>query len=51
MYRIVLENSQGCELDGRIAATEEDIKGATLALVEDVELAPGDVIRIVEQTG
>lgn len=47
-YHIVLENSLGCELDGRFAKVEDDIKGAVRALVDDCELAEGDVIRIVE---
>lgn len=47
-YHIVLENSAGCELDGRFAANEDEIKGAVLALVEADEIAPGDVIRVVE---
>lgn len=47
-FHVVLENSLGCELDGRFAAKEDEIKGAVLALANECELAPGDVIRVVE---
>jgi hypothetical protein len=49
-FHIVLENGAGCELDGRFAKTDDDIKSAVQALVDDCELAEGDVIRIVETT-
>lgn len=49
-YHIVLENGHGCELDGRFAKGEDDIKSAVQALVDDCELAEGDVIRIIETT-
>lgn len=50
-YHVVLENSAGCELDGRFAANEDEIKGAVQTLVDECVLAPGDVIRVVEVIG
>jgi hypothetical protein len=47
-YHIVLENNLGCELDGRFAKDEDDIKSAIEALVRDCDFVAGDVIRIVE---
>lgn len=47
-FHVVLENSLGCELDGRFAANEDEIKGAVLALVTDDVINPGDVIRVIE---
>ena len=47
-YHIVIENSFGCELDGRFAKNEKDIKPAMLALIEACIIAPGDVIRVIE---
>lgn len=47
-FHIVLENSSGCELDGRFAKDENDIKKAIEALVRDCDFAPGDVIRVIE---
>lgn len=47
-YHIVLENSLGCELDGRFAASEDEIKDAVIALAREDVLSDGDVIRIVE---
>jgi len=47
-YHIVLENRLGCELDGRFASSEDDIKSAVIALAKDAVLAEGDVIRIRE---
>ena len=47
-YHIVLENGLGCELDGRFASTEDEIKGAILALAQETVFAAGDVIRVIE---
>lgn len=47
-YHIVLENRLGCELDGRYAATENEISGAVAALAKDSIIADGDVIRVIE---
>lgn len=48
-YHVTIENSLGCELDGRFAGSREgDIKAALLALVNECEFEPGDVIRIRE---
>lgn len=45
-YHITLENSQGCELDGRFAPSEADINNALRSLIKDSVFADGDVIRI-----
>lgn len=50
-YHIVLENRLGCELDGRFATNEDDIKGAILSLTRECEFSAGDVIRVIELEG
>lgn len=47
-YRIVIENSLGCELDSRLAEDESEIRDALFSLINQSEIEPGDVIRIVE---
>lgn len=46
-YHVVLESRYKIELDGRFAANKDEIKGAIQALIKDVPLKDGDVIRIV----
>lgn len=47
-YHVVLENSLGCELDGRYAKNDTDIRDAIVALLDGAILADGDVIRVIE---
>jgi hypothetical protein len=47
-FHITLENRIGGELDGRYAASEEEITEAVIALARECVLDDGDVIRITK---
>jgi hypothetical protein len=47
-YRIILENSLGCELDAVRVKNEDRIKEVLLKAIDEWVINAGDVIRIVE---
>ena len=50
-YRIVLKNSQGCELDTAFAVNDDEVKTAIIRMiVKTVEFYDGDSVQIEELT-